>query len=123
MMAELLLAASPLPGHQLPTIKEVYQHSLHLTEVKTSSGEWLQRTTRSEKARCLAGEVAAVWEGAFLPHRLVGRQGEKLVLGLFDRVRSHQRREEKKNWRVGGRKKSPWQNWRNFLMCAPVIMK
>ena len=93
MMAELPLAASPLPGQQLPTIKEVCQHALHLTEVKTSSGEWMQRTTRSEKARCLAGEVAAVWEGAFLPHRLVGRQGEKLVLGLFDRVRAHQKLE------------------------------
>ena len=90
-MAELPLAAFPLSGQQLPTMKEVYQHSLHLTEVKTSSGEWMQRTTRSEKARCLAGEVAAVWEKAFLPHRLVGRQGEKLVLGLFDKVRGHQK--------------------------------
>ena len=91
MMAELPLAASPLSGQQLPTMKEVYQLSLHLTEVKVSSGEWMQRTTRSEKARCLAEEVAAVWERAFLPHRLVGRQGEKLVLGLLDKVRAHQK--------------------------------
>ena len=87
----LALAASPLSGQQLPTLKEVYQHSLHLTEVKMSSGEWIQKTSRSEKAKCLAGEVASVWESAFLPHRLVGRQGEKLVLGLFDKVRAWQK--------------------------------
>ena len=93
MMAEvpLALAASPLSGRQLPTMKEVYQHSLHLAEVKQSSGEWIQNTPKSEKAKCLAGEVASIWESASLPHRLVGRQGEKLVLGLFDKVRAVQK--------------------------------
>ena len=87
----MALAASPLSGQQLPTMMEVYQHSLHLTEVKMSNGEWHRSTSRNEKAKCLAVEVASLWERAFLPHRLVGRQGEKLVLGLFDKVRASQK--------------------------------
>ena len=85
------MTAMPLSGQQLPTLKEVYQHSLHLAVVKKASGEWVQNTTRGEKASCLASEVAEIWDRSFLRHKLGGRRGEKLVLGLLDRVRAIQK--------------------------------
>ena len=72
----------------MPTKKEVYELSLHLSktgEVKNGS------SVRSEKAKLVAARVAKIWDRASLPHRLGGRLGEKMVMGVLESVRTIQK--------------------------------
>ena len=60
-MDPLPLTAMPLSGQQLPTLRVVYQHSLRLAVVKKASGEWIQKTTRGEKAiNIIQGEFLSI---------------------------------------------------------------
>ena len=67
-MASAEVEASPLPEDVLPTELQVYQHCLHLEQVKVKSGEWNKNTPLTTKAKCVAQSISEQWGKTSIPH-------------------------------------------------------
>ena len=50
------------PENVLPTELQVYQHFLHLEQVKMKSGEWTNYTPLTSKARSVAMSISSQWD-------------------------------------------------------------
>ena len=72
----------------LPTQRDVYNHYLHLREIKQKSGEWQHNTPQLEQVRALLDDVKRQWDKTQIPHTLEGRKGEKLIINLLTKTKS-----------------------------------
>ena len=80
-----------LIGDSLPTIVDIDQHCRHLRELKINSEEWSKATDKNTIARCLMEDVASVWQKTPIPHKLMGKEGERRMVTLLERIRDLKR--------------------------------
>ena len=80
-----------LSGDSLPTLLDIDQHCRHLRELKINSGEWSKATDKGTIAKSLMTDVASVWEKTPIPHKLRGKEGERRMVALLDRIRDLKR--------------------------------
>ena len=66
----------------LLTRLKVYQHYLHMNELKIGNREWKQNLPVKEKVKCVTKDIATLWDMAGIPHNLMGKKGDKRVLYL-----------------------------------------
>ena len=87
-MAEKFAIASELNTGYLPTKKELFSHYLYIRETNIKSGEWNQYTPLSEVAKCVAKDVAALWDKTGIPHKLSdSNEGVRMIMSVINKCK------------------------------------
>ena len=91
-MTSTAVEAKPLPENVLPTELQVYQHFLHLEQVKMKSGEWTNYTPLTSKARSVAMSISSQWDKTSIPYMDLSGKNAVRVERLITSVRNYKKK-------------------------------
>ena len=78
---------TPLREDVLPTELDLYNHYLHLNNVKSASGDWKKCTLLCAKVKCVAEDLGEIWGRTGIPHCLNNREGERRIQNIILKCR------------------------------------
>ena len=110
------LEAKLLPDDILPTELEIYQHYLHLCEIKKESGEWQlsgrAATSLKTKAQVVMSDVAEQWKKTPIPHDFQEKKVLLRVEYLIEKIRNFT-----KNPRTDEEIRAKFDNFFDVALC------